>query len=302
MKIAVTGGSGAIGTYVCDELTKAGHEAWSLDQMPPRVDVEYREGDLTSLDGTRAAVRGADQIVHLAAIPDPNQGHPIEQVIGDNTVTSYTVFESARLEGIPRVVYGCSESSTGFGIHHVKLTPQYVPIDEDHPLWPHEAYSLSKHFGERIGANYAEAFGLEVISLRYMWVWSVRAEDAAREIARRAQEGVVPETVDGFGAHIAVRDVARACAASVEYEFPASDTAPFEAFFLSARDTFLPLPTLELLERSFGECPPVSDPSYFEANPYATVFDIRKASRLLGWEPLSSWRRFDEWELSPDPA
>jgi nucleoside-diphosphate-sugar epimerase len=282
---------------VCDELKRAGHEPWSLDRRPPRADVEYREVDLTSLDATRRAVRGADQIVHLAAIPDPYLGHPLEQVIGDNTVMSYTVFESARLEGVPRVVYGCSESSTGFGIHHVKLTPHYVPIDEDHPLWPHEAYSLSKHFGERIGANYAEAFGMEVISLRYMWVWSVRAEEAAREIVRRSGEGFVSERVDGFGAHIAVRDVARACAASVAHEFPQSDGASYEAFFLSARDTFYPLPTLDLLARNFGECPPVRDPEYFAANPYATAFDIRKAARLLRWEPLSDWRDFDNWEF-----
>ncbi len=297
MRIAVTGGSGAIGSFVCDELGAAGYEPLSLDRMPPRVDVDYREVDLTSLDATREAVRGADQIVHLAAIPDPNQGHPLEQVIGENTATSYTVFEAARLEGIGRVVYGCSESSTGFGIHHVKLVPQYVPIDEEHPLWPHEAYSLSKHFGERIGANYAEAFGIEVVSLRYMWVWSVRAEDDARAIVAKSLDGFVPDPISGFGAHIAVRDVARAVAASVEYEFPPSDDAPFEAFFLSARDTYLPLPTLDLLRRSFGECPPVSDAGYFDANPYASVFDIRRAARLLGWEPLSDWRRFDDWEF-----
>lgn len=87
MKIAVTGGSGAIGSYVCDELRRAGHEAWSLDRTPPRADVEYREVDLTSLEATRVAVRGADQIAHLAAIPDPYLGHPLEQVIGDNTTT-----------------------------------------------------------------------------------------------------------------------------------------------------------------------------------------------------------------------
>ncbi len=297
MKVAVTGGSGAIGTYVCDELRRAGHEAWSLDRTPPRADVEYLEVDLTSLEATRAAVRGADQILHLAAIPDPYLGHPLEQVIGENTTTSYTVFEAARQEGVGRVVYGCSESSTGFGIHHVKLVPHYVPIDEDHPLCPHEAYSLSKHFGERIGAYYAEAFGIEVVSLRYMWVWSVRAEEAAREIVARSREGAVPDPIGGFGAHIAVRDVARGFAAAVEYEFADTEEAPFEAFFLSARDTFLPLPTLELLERSFGECPPVTDADYFDANPHASVFDIRKAARLLGWEPKSDWRQFDEWEF-----
>ena len=92
-------------------------------------------------------------------------------------------------------------------------------------------------------------------------------------------------------------DVARGFAASAAYEFPASDDAPFEAFFLSARDTFLPLPTLELLERSFGESPPVADASYFDANPYASVFDLRKAAQMLGWAPESNWREFEAWEF-----
>jgi hypothetical protein len=72
---------------------------------------------------------------------------------------------------------------------------------------------------------------------------------------------------------------------------------PFEVFFLTARDTFYPIPTLELLRKIYGEVPRVKDPTYFEANPFASVFDIRKAKRWLGWEPLYDWRHFEEWEL-----
>jgi len=297
MKIAVTGGSGPIGTYVCEELMKAGHQVASLDQRPAPAGVEFVQVDLTSLDATRKAVAGFDQVVHLAAIPNPYGGNPPEEIIGVNTVLSYNVFEAARLEPIPRVVYGCSESSTGFGIHHVKLVPEYVPIDEEHPLWPHETYSLSKHFGERIGANYARAFGMEVISLRYTWVWVKRDESAARRIMDQARQGFVPETIDGFGAYIGVRDVARACARAADFQFPPRTEMPFETFFLTARNTFHPLPTLELLERSFGTCPPVKDPAYFRDDPFASAFDIRKAGRLLGWQPRLDWHDAEGWEF-----
>ncbi|MFC1526583.1 NAD-dependent epimerase/dehydratase family protein [Candidatus Latescibacterota bacterium] len=297
MKIAVTGGSGAIGQIVCDELTGSGHQVVSLDRAPSPTEVEFRQVDLTSLEATRQALKGCDQVVHLAAIPDPFGGDSLEEVIGNNTVSSYVVFEAARLEQIPRVVYGCSESSTGFGIHHVKLLPEYLPIDEEHPLWPHESYSLSKHIGERIGANYAKAFGMEVISLRYVWVWSRRCEDAAREISRRAREGIRPDEINGFGCYIAVRDVARACAASVAYQFPDDGSVPFEAFFLAAADTFLPVPTLEVVQANYGKLPLVRDPEYFEADPCISVFDLRKARRLLGWEPAFGWRDIDEMEF-----
>jgi UDP-glucose 4-epimerase len=171
------------------------------------------------------------------------------------------------------------------------------PVDEGHPLWPHETYSLSKHFGERIGANYAQAFGMEVISLRYVWVWVKRDEAGARQIVGQARAGLVPEVISGFGAHIGVRDMARACACAAVFAFPPGTEVPFEAFFLAARNTFHPLPTLQLLERSFGECPPVRDAAYFAENPFASVFDIRKASRLLGWEPQLDWRELEQWEF-----
>ena len=298
MRIAVTGGSGAIGTYVCDELAQDGHEVHSIDLVAPKIDVGYQKTDLTSLEDTCKAIAGYDHIVHLAAIPDPYGGDLPEWVIGVNTVISYNVFEAARLQNIKRVIYGCSDSSTGFGIHHVNFVPLYVPIDENHPLWPHETYSLSKYFGERIGANYARAFGLEVISLRYMWVWTTRVERGELEtIVARARAGTVPDEIGSLGAHIAVRDVARACSAAVEFEFAPSTQVPFEAFFLAAKNTFFPIPTLKLLEAYCGERPSVKDKAYFAENPYASVFDIRKAKRLLNWAPQSDWHGFEQWEL-----
>lgn len=46
-----------------------------------------------------------------------------------------------------------------------------------------------------------------------------------------------------------------------------------------------PAPTLEVVHTNYDRLPPVRDPEYFDANPYASVFDIRKAKRLLDWEP-----------------
>ncbi|MCD6506253.1 NAD-dependent epimerase/dehydratase family protein [Candidatus Poribacteria bacterium] len=295
MRVAITGGSGAIGTYVCDEFIRAGHEVVSVDIRPPKIDVPFVEVDLCDFQATCKTLQGFDQVVHLAAIPDPFSDPP-EKVMGVNMMTAFNVFEAARLNGVRRVVYGCSESSTGFGIHNVPLKPLYVPIDEEHPCWPHETYSLSKHFGERIGDNYAKAYGLEVISLRYAWVWLKRSKEAAARVVARARQGVIDEK-PWFGAYIAVRDVARACLAAANYRFGPEKEYPFEVFFLTARNTFYPIPTLEVLRRIYGDPPPVKDPAYFETDPFASVFDIRKAQRLLGWEPKYDWRHFEEWEL-----
>ncbi len=300
MLIGVTGGSGAIGSYVCDELRLEGHRVVSLDIVPPHQDMHFRQVNLSHLLDTCQAIRDCEQIIHLAAIPDPFGGQAPEEIMRLNTAISFNVYEAARREGVQRVIYGCSESSTGFGIHHIKLTPEYLPIDEEHELWPHETYSLSKYFGERMGANYAKVFGLQVISLRYTAVWLRRNIEAVRSIVKQARQGTDLANLhdkDWLGGHIAVRDVARACAAAVRYQFDPTAGNPFETFFLAARNTFFSLPTLDVMEAIYGSCPPIKDAGYFRDNPYASVFDIRKAERLLKWQPLLDWRDFEDWEI-----
>ncbi len=293
MRVAVTGGCGNIGRRTIRELNGAGIDTICLD-IVSREDVGPSiRADLCDGAATRRALQGADAVVHLAAIPHPYNDPP-ERVMGVNTMTSINVFEAVRELGIRRVVYACSESATGFGIHNVKLEPLYVPIDEEHPCWPHETYSLSKYFGERIGENYARAYALEVLSLRYTGVWFAEMEEHVEALLREKRAGRIPDD-PWFGAYISVGDVARAILAALKY--PAPESPFFEAFLLTAADTFYGVPTLEVLRRIYGETPPVKDPEYFADNPYASVFDIRKARRILGWKPLDRLEDMEDWDF-----
>ena len=299
MRIGVTGGSGGVGQFVCDELVKEGHEVTSLDVNPPGPGVKHAVVDLTVLQDTCEAVQGFNQIIHLAAILGTTSNHGPDEKLSLNTTLSYNVFEAAKRVGIPRVIYGCSDCITGLGIKEVKLTPQYVPIDEEHDLWPHETYSLAKYIGERIGANYAKAFGIEVISLRYPAVMLQRVADyfsSIMGIARCGADLTEVMTKDQLGAHIAARDVARAFAAAVRYQFASGSEVPFEPFFVTARNTLFSSPTLDFLEALFGTCLTVEDMAYFENNPHASVYDCRKARSELGWQPQLDWHDFEQWE------
>jgi len=290
MRVLITGGAGDIGAYVVGRLKHA-HDVTVLDVREPRVhrDVRFVQVDLTDLEATVAVVRQADVVVHLAAIPHPFC-EPHDRVMHVNTVSTFNVLEAMRRNGIARVVYGSSESATGFGIHNVEHRPLYVPIDEEHPCWPHEPYSLSKYFGEQICAEYARAYGIEAIALRYCWVWLARnGEQIPRAIAAAQREDA-----RGFFAFISPEDVAEAFGLSLAYRFPAG-RPPFEAFLLCAERTYAKAPTLELLRRMYGQAmPEVRKPQYFEANPHAPVFDITKAKRCLGFRPRSDWRRYAE--------
>ncbi len=168
-----------------------------------------------------AAIRDCDAVVHLAAIPNPFND-PAERVMTVNMVTTYNVLEAVRLNDVPRIVYGCSESSSGFGVHRVDLRPRYLPIDEEHPCWPHEVYSFTKRFGEEMVREYSHAFGIAGISLRYCWVLVDRDAEAIRGILRSQAEGK-RDPKAWFGSYIAPHDVAQACRLACRFEFPGRD-------------------------------------------------------------------------------
>jgi nucleoside-diphosphate-sugar epimerase len=297
MDILVTGGAGDIGGYVVKELLAHDLNPTIVDiRKPFKRDrrITFIQCDLTDLGETISAVRGHDVVIHLAAIPHP-YNDPLDRVIGVNTVACFNVLEAARRNDISRIVYGCSESSSGFGIHNVDLRPLYLPIDEAHPCWPHESYSLSKWFGEEIVANYARAYGIEGISLRYCWVWLERDAEAVRRIVGASSRGEI-NSKNWFGCYIAPHDVAQACRLAACYDFPADQEIPFEAFYLAAETTFLPMPTLEALAAHFDPLPEIRSPGYFESNPLAPPFDTRKARRLLGFRPTKHWQTYEQWE------
>ena len=65
MRIAVTGGSGHIGTYVCNKLAQAGHDVASLDLKAPEADVRVVNGDLFNLEQEQdAGVRSSSGSLH----------------------------------------------------------------------------------------------------------------------------------------------------------------------------------------------------------------------------------------------
>jgi len=297
VQVLVTGGAGAIGEYVVVELLRHGLQVTVLDTRPAKESCARASCalcDLTDLDAARQAIRDADAVVHLAAIPNP-QHDPPDRVLGVNLVSTFNVLEAVRLNGIKRIVYACSESATGFGIHNVWYKPLYVPIDEAHPCWPHECYSLSKFYGEQFVWQYARAYGLQAISLRYPWVWTERDDAGAREVVRRGRAGEFAGG-EGFGAYIAPHDVAQGVRLALAYRFPQDQSPAFEAFFLHAATTCLAAPTLQVLAAQYDPLPALRDADYFAAQPYAPVFDTRKARRLLGYVPTKDWRDYESWE------
>jgi len=288
MRVCVTGGSGNIGVTIVERL-KGRHDVTVLDmkRSEAHADLPFLEIDLTDSEATKRAIRDFDAVVHFAAVANPFDGRE-EACMKINPASTWSVLEAARANGIRRVVYAGSDSETGFGIHAVKHKPLYVPIDEEHPCWPHESYSLSKYFGEVVCREYSRAFGIECVSLRLQWVWLDICMESMERMAA-AEEGDVGDD-PWLGSYIYPEDVAQGVDLALDYRMK-SEVFPFEAFYISAADTFCKMDTLKLLARVYPEgAPPVKREEWFKENPRACVFDFTKAREKLGFEPEFTWR------------
>ncbi|MHB0997632.1 MAG: NAD-dependent epimerase/dehydratase family protein [Armatimonadota bacterium] len=284
MKVLVTGGSGNVGGYVVAEI-KGKHDVTILDMKPSEKhpEIPVLQVDLLNLDETVDKVKGFDAVIHLAAIPNPNND-PGDRVLGVNTVSTYNILEAVRINGISRIVYACSESASGFGIHKVSYKPEYLPVDEKHPSWPHETYSISKYFGEVLTQEWSRAYGIEAVSLRYGWVWFGHDHEELRNMFK----SITPSAENCFGAYVFAEDVAQACSLSLDYKF--NENSKFESFYILADDTFLNMDSMKQIGLLYGDNPPPVRKEYFLAKSDASFFDCTKAKTKLGYKPALSWR------------
>src|SRR4051794_33679580 len=162
MRVVVTGGSGLAGRAAVAHLVEHGYTVGNVDLTPGDSTLPFRRADLTDLGQTYGALRGAEAVVHLAAIPRPTFDVP-EVVFRTNVMATFNVLEAASALGIRRAVIASSVSVLGFPFFERPLTPAYVPIDEEHPLLPQDPYALSKRLGEELSAGYARRGRISVV-------------------------------------------------------------------------------------------------------------------------------------------
>ena len=172
-RILVTGAEGVIGTAVREHL-EGRYELTSLtlteQEFPSHV------ADISDLDAIRPAFEGVDAVVHLAASAELET--PWDDVLRNNIVGTYNVFEAARLAGVSRVVFASSNHVVG--MFELDGAPAlYDPDDDrsyDHTaeIRPDSLYGVSKAYGEALGRMYMERHGLRVFCLR---IGAVRAHD-----------------------------------------------------------------------------------------------------------------------------
>ncbi|HEY5477253.1 MAG TPA: NAD-dependent epimerase/dehydratase family protein [Tepidiformaceae bacterium] len=164
MNIAVTGGSGFIGSHVVDKLMDAGHNVRVLDGTKPhRTDVDWRPCDITRLTQVEAAVAGCDAIYHLAAMANVNDvaKAPAESV-DINIMGTATMLEAARLAGGMHFIFAST-------VWVYEATPD-KEVDESTPLNPQNVshlYMAEKIGSEMLAHSYGNLYNFPVTVLRY---------------------------------------------------------------------------------------------------------------------------------------
>jgi UDP-glucose 4-epimerase len=180
-RVLVTGGGGAIGSNLADQLVEAGAEeivildnfvrgrrdnlAWALANGPVRL----IEGDIRDRPLLRRLMGGVDVVFHLAAIritQCAEEPRLALEVLVDGT---YDVVEAAADAGVRKVVASSSASVYG-------LAEEFPTTESHHPYANDTLYGAAKVFNEGLLRSFHAMRGLDYVALRYFNVYGPRMD------------------------------------------------------------------------------------------------------------------------------
>jgi UDP-glucose 4-epimerase len=282
MKIVITGSRGKVGRAAVRRFVDAGHDVLGVDLVRPVFDAgevvpgRYVMADLTDAGSAFAVVAGADAVVHVAAIPQPT-GNPAHVVFQTNLMSTFNLVEAAVRFGVPRFVNVSSESIVGNFFPERPFLPDYVPVDEEHPLHPQDPYALSKAFGEQLMDAAVRRSDIRAISIRPS---TVHDETNYEENLGPQVREASPDSAN-FGSYVDADDLADALLLAAESELPGH-----EVFYIAAADNAGGHDFAATLREHHGDRIELRELGRVDASGISTA----KAERLLGWTAKRSWR------------
>lgn len=172
-RVLVTGGLGFVGTNIIHYLHAATtYRIGVFDRPNPAKILEehpvmrlgnrvtFHPGDVLDTSSIDQAVKGADYVIHLAALTHARESlvYPI-RVFETNVMGTANFLESSRKYGIKRFIQFSSSEVYGNQIRG-------RPMDESHPMSPVTPYAASKVAGDRLAYAYWVSFRLPVVIVR----------------------------------------------------------------------------------------------------------------------------------------
>jgi UDP-glucose 4-epimerase len=306
MKVLVIGGAGYIGSHVTRALLDKGHEATVFDNLSSGCqenlvdDATFIHGDILDTAALTSSMRhGFDAIIHLAALKAANESmtHP-EKYSVNNITGTINILNCASAAGINAIVFSSTAAVYG--------EPQYVPLDENHPLNPENYYGYTKLEIERMLHWYDKLKAIRYAALRY---FNAAGYDAAGRIRglERNPANLLPiimevaagtrERLEIFGDdwdtpdgtcirdYIHVSDLAEAHIAALEYIVSKNESLTINL----GSETGISVKSMLEAARLVTSRPiPSTTAPRRPGDPVAVVASSSKAKEILGWQARRS--------------
>lgn len=238
MKIIIFGGAGYIGSHVALALLDAGHEVAAFDNLSSglRENIfpgeRLIEGDIMDPGSlNRAMEEGWDAAIHMAAFKAAGESMLDPGKYASNNISgTINILNALADANVSNIVFSSSAAVYG--------EPEYLPMDEKHPLKPENFYGFTKLEIERILAWYDRLKGMKFAALRYFNAAGYDINNRARGLERNpanllpvimeAATGMRKElqifgddydTKDGTGVrdYVHVNDLAKAHVSALDY-------------------------------------------------------------------------------------
>ncbi|MBB5751863.1 UDP-glucose 4-epimerase GalE [Prosthecomicrobium pneumaticum] len=301
MNILVTGGAGFIGSHACKALAAAGHHPVVLDDLRTghRRAVRFGpfvEGDIADRIKVEAVLREhrIDTVMHFAASAYVGESVLRPDLYYANNVAGLlALLDAVRAAGVGRIVFSSTCATFGPADHKIGENDRQAPINP---------YGRSKLMAERILADYAAAFGLGAVVLRY---FNAAGSDPDGELgedhdpethlipaALLAAAGLRPH-LDVFGIDYptpdgtCVRDFVHVCDLADAHVAALGAIEPglFKAFNLGNGDGISVRQIIDRVEAVTGRPVPWRASPRRPGDPPSLVADASAARRELGWIP-----------------
>jgi UDP-glucose 4-epimerase len=176
----VIGGAGSVGSFVVDALLQEGAEVTIYDNFARgkrdnlahivgHPVLKIIDGDIRDQSRLTTACKGTDYVFHLAAAWMAQCAENPRLALDVNVVGTWNVLEAAAAVGVKKVIFSSAGAVYG--------EPDYVPVDENHPLKTRVTYGASKIAGEKFLEAFRTERGLPYVALRYFNIYGPRHDD-----------------------------------------------------------------------------------------------------------------------------
>ncbi len=194
-----------------------------------------------------------------------------------NTMGTYNVIDAALKMGVRKVVFASSETTYGVCFADGERKPEYLPIDEEHPVIPEDSYAMSKVVNEVTARSFQRRSGADIYGLRINNV--IEPHEYAENFPAFMEN---PDLrLRNFFAYIDARDLGQMVQCCLD-----TDGLGFEVFNVSNDDHSVALDTDALVARYYDGVPVAA------MGARETFYSNAKAKRLLGFKPAHSWRDY----------